>query len=122
MDHLDRFHDGLLDFGLEASTEELLEAYIDAYAAAPDTAIARFVQGAQVFLDVEAPIPPLGVWLLFVDGMLPPNGSRAAMASIAGGGVAAVPAILPGPVRRIPRSRRSGAQHPIRRPKRRCWP
>lgn len=83
------FHAALAEFGVEGTPEELIQAYADAYAEAPDLPMTKFVQ-AQAFLDVEAQIPPLGVWLLFLDGLVPPNGTSQALASLAGG-VAALP-------------------------------
>jgi hypothetical protein len=85
------FHAILEEFGLEATPEELVQAYSNAYYEHPDAPMSQFVQ-ANAFLDVEAQITPLGVWLLFVDGMIPPNATNAALASVAGfEGVARAP-------------------------------
>lgn len=81
------FHADLQEFGLQATPAELLQVYLDTYAERPDTPMTRFVQ-AQAFLDVEAQIPPLGVWLLFVDGMIPPHAASAQIA-LAGRGLTA---------------------------------
>lgn len=78
------FHEELVDFGLEATPEQLLDAYVGAYAQFPDAPMTQFVQ-AQAFLDVEAQMPPLGEWLLFVDGMIPPHASSQAAAFVGGG-------------------------------------
>jgi hypothetical protein len=78
------FHDQLVEFGLEATPEELLAAFQTAYARDPDAPMTRIVQ-SQAFLELDAEIPPLGTWLLFVDGMIPPHGEGQAMA-LAGGG------------------------------------
>lgn len=78
------FHAELVELGLEATPEQLLQLYVETYAEHPDTPMTRFVQ-AQAFLDLEAQIPPLGVWLLFIDGMVPPHAATGQVASAGGG-------------------------------------
>ena len=78
------FHAELVELGLEATAEQLLQLYAETYAELPDTPMTRFVQ-AQAFLDLEGQIPPLGVWLLFLDGMVPPNAASGQLASTGGG-------------------------------------
>ena len=93
------FHAALAELGLQSSAAELAQAYNDAYAAQPDAPITRFVQ-AQAFIDPQAQLAPLGVWLMFLEGWCPttrrhrrwrsrpvgssPQGSRR---SVAGGNV-----------------------------------
>jgi hypothetical protein len=66
------FASALTEFGVEASAEEISQAYQDAYDANPDEPMTRIVQ-TQAFLDPQGQLAPLGVWLLFVDGMVQPN-------------------------------------------------
>jgi len=76
------FYDALTELGYQGTIEDLVQAYSDAYAAFPDEPMTKFVQ-AQAFLDPQAQIAPLGAWLLFVDGMMTPNGGDA-LAALAG--------------------------------------
>jgi hypothetical protein len=64
----------LADFGVDTTPDDLLTTYLDVYAQYPDSPMTIFVQN-QAFLDVDADISPLGEWLLFVDGLVPPHGA-----------------------------------------------
>ena len=77
------FHEALVALGVPLSAEELAEIYNDAYAATPDEPITMFVQ-ANAFISTDAQLSPLGVWLMLLDGFVPPN-SPGEAAGLAGG-------------------------------------
>jgi hypothetical protein len=74
------FRDGLVALGFDISEDDLADAYHEAYAEIPDSPIAQLVP----YIGVEAPLPPFGAWLLFVDGFVPPNQSTGLIASVGG--------------------------------------
>ena len=65
----EEYRDGLAEIGFPGTTEDLLEAYSSAYAARPDPAITQFVL-ANADMDIDGRITPLGVWLLWLDGVV----------------------------------------------------
>jgi hypothetical protein len=58
--------------GLRASAEDLAAAYEGAYEAHPDAPISRLVSGLGG-VDVDGTIPRVELWLLLLDGFVPPN-------------------------------------------------
>lgn len=78
------YYEALQSIGLQSSLEELAQAYQESYAEQPDAPIVRFIQGTGAIIDPQAQIPPLGIWLMFLDGLVPPNGSSQPIASVGG--------------------------------------
>ncbi len=88
------FHEALVGLGFQGSFEDLAAAYDDAYAAAPDAPIAKFVTTV-ASTDPEASFSRFGAWMLFLDAFVPPNdGIRQASATVVeyGSGIAAASA------------------------------
>ncbi len=66
------FHAALANLGFQGSAEELAGAYASAYEADFDAPISKLVY-ALAGVDVDAPLPPFAMWLMLVDGFVPPS-------------------------------------------------
>ncbi|HET7182589.1 MAG TPA: hypothetical protein VFI15_10190 [Candidatus Limnocylindrales bacterium] len=84
------YHQGLLGSGYTGSAEELAAAFASAYAAEPDAAVSRLVNALGP-IDVEGNLSDFELWLITVDGFVPPNRSTTAIA-MAGDGLLPVAA------------------------------
>lgn len=73
------FHAALADLGFQGSAEELAQAYASAYDADFEAPMSKLIYSL-AGIDVEAPLPPIAMWLLFVDGFVPSGNGGAALA------------------------------------------
>lgn len=77
------FHAALAGLGLQASAEDLAQAYADSYAANPEAPITQFVNALAV-IDGDAQINRFTAWLLILDGFVPPHANAVAIAAVGG--------------------------------------
>jgi hypothetical protein len=85
------YHEALTALGMEASLEDVVEAYGSAYQEHPDEAITKLVL-ATTSMSGDGVISPLGLWLLWLDGMVPgalSDGATGRGMAFAGGPVVA---------------------------------
>ncbi len=78
------FHAGLVAAGYTGSIEELAAGYADAYAGQPGAPMSKLIEALGP-IDVDATLSTFEVWLLVLDGFIPPNGAATAMADANGG-------------------------------------
>jgi hypothetical protein len=79
------YHAALVSGGYTGTADELAAAFAGAYAAQPDSVIARLV-AALGPIDVNATLPSFELWLLTLDGFIKPNSGLSATAMARGAG------------------------------------
>jgi hypothetical protein len=75
------FHDSLVHFGLELSTQDLYDRYQTAYRTNSNTPFGDLVYRAFPY-DVSQPMTRFDAWLLFLDGFVPPNRPKASASDV----------------------------------------
>ena len=76
------FHAGLVAAGYIVSLDELAHGYADAYAAQPQAAISRLIDALGP-VTADSTLSQFEIWLLVLDGFIPPNGATTATACAA---------------------------------------